>query len=587
MKKTKLFAYVCLVALVSAGMSSCKNDEPGQQRQQVPTSIAISLPGQVGAPSVRHMPGTTVQKNGYTDFAANGGMKNLVLVPFGQSATVTSSSVRIGDNISLENLTTGNAYSDVTNGGRTHVYTEKNVPQGTSAFLFYGEAATTGTNFQKGVLSPSLSGNPSAIHFDLEKIVANAGTVEADDAYVGLIAYLNSIANASDGAKAWKAYTAGDNEGLYQLFQTFASATTLSSFGIERMADDLYHTLSASSDAMSTAICAAIANSDYVEDPASNSGHIVLRDDAPIGEESAAVNLTNFPQKFNLPVGAVAIEFAEGAFDGNAAHAYGDLAPAQLDRYVYPSSLWYYANTRIKTSTTSKESNYTGAQSWRAILETYEKDNGSVNTATRSIALKDTIQYAVARLDVKIKTGASTLEDNNPVTSLNQITPDAAGFPLTAVLVGGQKNVGFDFAPLSGDVYTIYDNVMTSSINAVMADYSNANSTLVLETAADESVFIAIELVNNTGVDFYGFDGLVPAGAKFYLVGELKAANRSGAEKTDGKVFKKDFTTEARLSIANLKKAYCTIPDLKAPQLEIGLSVDLTWQEGNVYEVSL
>ena len=27
MKKSKLFAYVCLVALVSAGMSSCKNDE--------------------------------------------------------------------------------------------------------------------------------------------------------------------------------------------------------------------------------------------------------------------------------------------------------------------------------------------------------------------------------------------------------------------------------------------------------------------------------------------------------------------------------------------------------------------------------
>jgi hypothetical protein len=210
-----------------------------------------------------------------------------------------------------------------------------------------------------------------------------------------------------------------------------------------------------------------------------------------------------------------------------------------------------------------------------------------VNTATRSIALKDTIQYAVARLDVKIKTGAATLEDNNPISSLNQITPDAAGFPLSAVLVGGQKNVGFDFAPTGDVAYTIYDNVMTSSINAVMADYSNANSTLVLETAADESVFIAIELENNTGADFYGFDGLVPAGAKFYLVGELKAANRSGAEKTGGKVFKKDFTTEARLSIANLKKAYCTIPDLKAPQLEIGLSVDLTWQEGNVYEVSL
>jgi hypothetical protein len=37
----------------------------------------------------------------------------------------------------------------------------------------------------------------------------------------------------------------------------------------------------------------------------------------------------------------------------------------------------------------------------------------------------------------------------------------------------------------------------------------------------------------------------------------------------------------------NLKNAFNTIPDLKAPQLEIGLSVDLSWSAGHTYNVNL
>ena len=53
----------------------------------------------------------------------------------------------------------------------------------------------------------------------------------------------------------------------------------------------------------------------------------------------------------------------------------------------------------------------------------------------------------------------------------------------------------------------------------------------------------------------------------------------------EGKVFKQDFTTIAKLNLKDLKKAYNTIPDLRTPQLEIGFAVDLTWQDGHVYEI--
>ena len=79
-------------------------------------------------------------------------------------------------------------------------------------------------------------------------------------------------------------------------------------------------------------------------------------------------------------------------------------------------------------------------------------------------------------------------------------------------------------------------------------------------------------------------DGIVPVGGKFYLVGQLTA---SAATETDTHVFKQDFTTTARVAIKDLKSAYNTIPDLKAPQLEIGLSVDLEWRAGHTYDLEL
>ena len=582
MKKMTFLA--CAAMLTSAvALTGCKDgkNEPQQKAPTVTTDIALSLPGQVGANGARRMPGTTVQKSGYSDFETNG-MKNIILVPFAPSADVTTSSTRHGDNIELDNFSSATAYSQSAD-GRAKLYESKQVPAGTSAFLFYGVSGATGTKFQKGSLAFGNSTlQPTNFVFELEAINANTSDILADDAYKGLIAYLNHVANATDGVKAWKNYTAGDNEGFYELFQEYSRANVLSSFGIERMMDDLYQNLKLNTtDALASAIRDSIAKADSPYARLDGEGHVKL--------QSA---LTGFPASFDLPDGAVAVAYSAGAFDGNAAHAYGSLAPAQLDRYVYPAELWYFANTRIKTSTTSKKSSYESPASWKAILATYEKDNSSVNAKTRSIALKDTIQYAVARLDVRVQIGGTTnLVDNNPVEASRNVPNPIAGYPVSAVIIGGQKNVGFDFTPATYNgieakkvAYTIYDNVMTSTMSAVESTFSPMNSTLVLETAAEQDQFIAIELTNNSGQDFYGFDGIVPKGGKFYLVGKLTAAD---ATETELKVFKQDYTTTANLTIVNLKNAFNTIPDLKAPQLEIGLSVDLSWSAGHTYNVNL
>ena len=583
MKKMTFLA--CVAMLTSAVVfTGCKNNqnEPQQKVPQVTTDIAISLPGQVGNNGARRMPGATVQLGGHTDFGTNG-MNGITLVPFGPSAVVTTSSVRLGDNIVLGQIGATQTYTNSAN-GRAKVFTGKEVPQGTSAFLFYGESGAAGSDFEKGALTASLEGQPSAFTFSLKPINSNISTITDDDAYTGLIAYLNSVAQASDGAKEWRDYTSSDNEGLYEAFQTYKTANVLSSFHIRRMMEDLYKSLmSNTSDPMAQAIKDSIALEKYATV------------NTTTGEVTLVAALQGFPASYNLPEGAVAVAYDASplvkAFGGNAAHAYGGLEPSQLDHYVYPASLWYTANTKIKTSNLSKQNNYTGAESWAAILGTYEKDNSSVNTKTRSVALKDTIQYAVARLDVCVKFKENTwLEDNDPVTTNNHVDNPATGYPLSAVLVGGQKNVGFDFTQATyaggiGYAYTIYDNVMTNSIAAnSTASYSAANSTLVLETPEGENEFIALEFTNTSAKDFYGVDGIVPVGGKFYLVGQLTA---TAATETGNKVFKQDYTTTARVSIKDLKTAYSTIPDLKAPQLEIGLSVDLEWKTGHTYDLEL
>ena len=576
----KLTFVACAAMLASAvALTGCQGDNNAPTQQGVTTDIAISLPGQVGASGPNKMPGATVQLNGHTDFTANG-MVGITLVPFAKSEKVTTSSLRQGENIVLGSIESTQTYTNSAN-GRAKVFTGKSVPLGTSAFLFYGESGKTGANkFETGSLTASLTGQPSAFTFTLEQIVANSGAVEGDAACTGLTNFLNAVAQASDGVKEWRNYEATDNEGLYQLFQTYATTHVLSSFHVQRMMTDLYKALKPSSDAMSNAIKTIIGNGTYAT--VDGEGNVTL-----------VAGLQDFPEtKFNIPQGSVSVAYntTSKIFGNNAAHAYGALDPANLNYYVYPASLWYTSNTRIKTHNTSLLDKYTGAASWKDILAAYSNDNSSVNSKTRSIALKDTVQYAVARLDVKVKfKEGTTLIDNDSVAANNSVSNPAGGYPLTAVLVGGQKNVGFDFTQATyaggiGNTYTIYDKVMTNAITYDASAYSDPNTTLVLETPANTDEYIALEFTNTSTKDFYGVNGIVPVGGKFYLVGQLSSAL---ATETENKVFKQDYTTTVRVAIKDLKSAYVTIPDLKAPELEIGLSVDLHWESGHTYDLEL
>ena len=148
---------------------------------------------------------------------------------------------------------------------------------------------------------------------------------------------------------------------------------------------------------------------------------------------------------------------------------------------------------------------------------------------------------------------------------------------------------------------------MTDFIYAKAGTQSGANYTLVFDnyvnpqptSTSQEAVNIAIELENNSKAEFYGVDGKIAKGQKFYLIGKLDPNDNTGtiswtdADKSNiparevTRVFIQDYTTKANFTINSLKNAYVTIPDLRASKLQLGLSVDLTWQSGLTFNVDI
>ena len=294
-------------------------------------------------------------------------------------------------------------------------------------------------------------------------------------------------------------------------------------------------------------------------------------------------------------------QIANGAGSSNVTAAYAT--------YVYPASLYYYGNSGVKTATSSKATLYDGNNTWDQITGNAAFTGNSVGPSTRSVAIIDPIQYAVGRLDMKVNALPYDPDPQDPSKKIMYDKKGEAydaqnGFDVTGILIGGQKQVKFDFTTnTSATEYTIYDNITKSQSGSTLTVTPTAasatNYTLALETAGsiDEVVNVAVEF-KNKGADFEGRDGVIPAGCKFYLVGQLKPSTVSSDKNPSGltKVFIQDYKTIANFTISKgnsgqenndgLGAAYNTIPDLRTPQLELGLSVDLQWQSGIEFNVT-
>ena len=613
MRKDFLF-YGLLALCAPIALTSCSSDDaenggtpPNGPSQAVKTSFTLSvgLPGS-GASNAKAAPGTRMGDAEVQSSDNFRGIDNINLIPFAKTSAIASSDVRLGSNITLPASSAAGHDNVYENGAakdpdHATVYANVSVPVGTASFLFYGKAidntaataiSSDADKHKFGTLTADgLSGEPSAIKFTPIQIYT---ATNADAKATALADYLTSIANTSitvDGAAvAWSA-TDNANNTIYPLYQQFTNIETGSSASVRAALQTIYESLKNNTDAMSKAVIESIKKG----------GNATISDDDVV---TLKTDFQGFPGNLETPIpdGCALVKWNrssnkfEANLSGTATTGQMTQKPSDL---VYPANLQYYANTTLKTSNTDQSNAYDGSNTWSTILDKYA-DGTAVGPTTRSVALNDQIQYAVGRLDVTVKAGASTLKDREG----NAVAVNAKSFPISAVLVGGQKQVGFDFNPItSATEYTIYDNAVPAAwgTTGVSTEASAVNHTLVLANAASTQVNIAVEFTNNSGKEFVGKDGIIGKGAKFYLLATLdpsKAAEEEKA-KTGSQVFKQDFTTNAKLTInANtgtvsgsttiydkgLANAYNVLPDLRTPKLSLGMSVNLEWQSGMTFD---
>lgn len=602
-------AFVAAVSLLSlAGCQKASKEEinPTFDGEAVKTQFSIAFPSNVAKTK---MSADAVQ-NAET-IAKFRGMDNIVLYPFAKTGLVdtdpiTSSDVKLGGAIALTSMIKPSA-ATVTNSipatsllaaSNAVLYNDVTIPVGTGSFLFYGKAINAGSEkFVDGELT-MVGDEPSKIVF--KHTQTYAGTPSTKGA--ALATYLSGIAQAehwAECADAGNAAQAWYNASLGDLYTAYTGLKAGSSLDVQAAVQDLYSTLRTNTDPVSINIVTAIKNATYAAD---------ANDDGVLEFQST---LDGFPADILLPDGAATLEYTAGT-KTFAQVTSGDNTgtTAAYTDYVYPASLYYYANSGIKASNTSKATEYDGVKDWATISAAYTNGT-SISVSTRSVAILDAIEYAVGRLDATVKTANNTLYDKK-----GEAYDATAGFTVTGILIGGQKAVGYDFATIATDIdpvtdgdqanyeATIYDNVTVSNPTTLTATTtaSAANYTLALETAANTNVFVAVELLNN-GADFEGYDGVVPAGCKFYLVAQLDPSANvdshvAGVANTGNKVFKQDYKTIANFTIVQgtegvttntkgLAAAYNTIPDLRTPKLELGLSVDLSWRAGITFDLDL
>ena len=588
----------------AAGMISCSSDsiEPtggsGATGQVVKTQFYINIPykGDNGSVSTR-MTDVNTQNTG--NFL---GMVNTQMYAFKGDPGST------GNTTSVKAISIGNAAEAASKDEWRSVYRDIAIPVGTKNLLLYARAdKKSNTNFQAGYLSNPYASTTadatelSALNFALTEVNKDKDfSTEGAD----ILTALNLVANTSvtkpgtTTTVKWSEIdnsdlgTANERSALKERYNKFIALTSGSAKSVQLLIENLKKVINGITG---------------VEDDKLMANAIVTNC------TTALSNLENkdFPRNLNLPDGVAKVKWN----DINKAFEYvnvnSTVSTGNLIDYTtitYPSELAYYVSSPVKVSDNeiTAVKDLPKYDKWIGNTADWTGYGDAVESSTRFVALQKPVLYGVASLKSTVKCASNTLIDNakdkGQYDSDNSIAVDDTSFPITGILIGGQpKQVAWNFEAANTVTtnefkYTIYDYDMNKGANltAAVTGTAEPNYTLVLDNkdnsaTSQNKVYITIELENNAS-DFFGADGLIPKGSKFYMVGELDPY-ASGITQPTGEpldhVFVKDHTTIANFTIKNLKKAYNHIPDMRSSKINVGLAVDLDWKSGITFDVDI
>ena len=309
----------------------------------------------------------------------------------------------------------------------------------------------------------------------------------------------------------------------------------------------------------------------------------------------------NYPQDINLPDGAAALRWTDAVVNGVTVKKFvPQLRTTTLDdinsvsRFVYPPALYYRVESGIWTSDEEVTfDQYKEKTKWKGdseddpdAVQTLFHDGGTIQSTTKSIAIQDPLQYAVAQLQLRVEVDAdvsgSELKYDNKGNTITYTDGTNHYIRLTGVIVGGQRRVGYDFKPVSNsDLYLrfVYDNQVPANFWLKQGSNDVVN-TLVLQSYDHEDLNVILEFEYTGALEFKCLNGYVYPNTRFYLVGELKAdAFTSGSdENNQDRIFTQDYTTSIQMTVKSLEKAYNVLPSIISKNLEIGVMTTPMWK---------
>jgi len=609
-------------------LSSCSSSEDtaaiGGGEEDVPTVKAkfyFSFSGSVASKQKKastRMSPDVVQEDGTLEKFR--GIEDIRMLCFNTYPQETST--KIGKMIEM-NSNDPNMVDSVTNEDYSQ-FREISIPVGTSHFGFYAKAVDAPRTHEErmhygiietiGLGKNTYQGN-SGIRFRPVPICNSSESLGGSERGKKLLDLLNDLMNITGPEAAPNDKWATVNS-LYlnEAYQRMKELKTLSSYNVQTMLAAVNRIVNQEGpDNQGKQLAAAIT------------AKIASCCTSAITPTSKTIELKEeyqgFPDDIHLPAGAARIEWnaEQGCYVIPDVQAYGkQLNVMSINDYVYPMNLQYQvlsnivaadktllANDSVAAGGTDDEAL---ATSWQELInDLYKEASTVVQQSTQSVAMVQQVNYAVGRLALKARISTDNMYDakGKPVDV-------SKGFTLKGYIVGGQREVDYNFQPVTGSrEYAIYDTDLNGGSQLLKRHYfTEPNYILGLGTAHDKNIYLAMELVNN-GDDFQGADGVIAHGSTFYLVADL--APSEGTNYSTGsidQIFSRDHATQVNLTInggwpdkngdgvpdpdlddkgkpkplTGLATATYGLPNLDIPHPTVGISINLSWGEGLWYE---
>ena len=496
---------------------------------------------------------------------------------------------------------------------RFRYYDKVYLMNGVASFLTYGQATAASDNKaiygsliskvagEKASIPDRLTVTAGDLSFELETIYNEMdaeGKLIIPEEAQAIADYLTTIANAKvtvDGNEYSWSDTYSVNATLWGLYYSFISTLPAGKYGViagsaanvKAYVAELYTKLQ------------ELLYQDENFGDGSVPGAIAAEIQSKISSNTVLDTYERYPENRYLPDGAAVLQWGK-----KTDNTYGFIPKVQttntanvssMNRYTYPAELYYYGNSLIKTSNDEvPATSYSGKTTWESVVSSLYKSGSVVSSNTKAVAIVDPMQYAVARLQgtVQVEPSISTYlldaeETQVPLTNGS----NNPSFKVTGLIVSGQYPVNFDFTPKydgasEDNEHFVYDSNLSSNPMYLTTTVTAPFYTLVMQTHDFEDVTVILELENNSGKDFRGENGIVYNGTKFYLAGKVVFsdgdANSVATSEQDDiscRVFTQDHTTILNMKVKSLAKAYNVMPNIQSGRLEVGVEINLKWEQ--------